>query len=420
MGSAPGLVIAGASYAGVQLAASARELGYDGRIVLVGDEARMPYQRPPLSKGLLTGKTSAEQLALRGEAFYAENRIELRLGERVLRVEPASRRLVLADGSVLAYDSLALATGARGRALAVPGASLENVAFLRTLDDALHIAQAAERVRSVCIIGGGFIGLEVASALATRGIDVTVVEAQERLLARSVPPLISEFVAAAHRQRGVRVLCGRGVARLLGSSGVQAVELADGERVECELVVAGIGVLPNAELAAGAGLATGNGILVDALGRTSVPHVLAAGDCACMPSAYARTPGQPVRLESIQAANDGARAAASVIAGRERPCTSVPWFWSDQYELKFQMAGLADSADEIVTRGLVASGRFTAFFLRDGVIAAAHSVGRPGEHMTSRKLIAAKARAGVDQLADESFDLKTIPVLPPTLENDPC
>lgn len=420
MGRTSTLVIVGASYAGVQLAASTRELGYDGRIVIVGDEERVPYQRPPLSKGLLTGKTSVEQLALRGEAFYADNHIELRLGARALQAEPASRRLVLADGSVLAYDTLALTTGARGRMLSVPGADLENVALLRTLDDALRIAKAADTLRSACIIGGGFIGLEVASALATRGIEVTVVEAQERLLARSVPSLMSDFVAAVHRQQGVRVLCGQGVARLLGAGRVQAVELTGGERIECELVVAGIGVLPNVELAAEAGLATGNGIRVDTLGRTSAPHVLAAGDCACMPSAYARTPGQPVRLESIQAANDGAKAAASVIAGAERPCTSVPWFWSDQYDLKFQMTGLADPADDVVIRGAVENKRFTAFFLRDGVIAAAHSVGRPGEHMASRKLIAARARADADQLADESFDLKAIPLPPLTLENDPC
>lgn len=408
MSAASTLVIAGASYAGVQLAASARELGFDGRIVMVGEEPHLPYQRPPLSKGLLTGKTGADQLALRGEAFYDDNAIELRLGERIARIEPDARRALLEDGSTMAYDWLALATGARCRTLAVPGGELEGVVYLRTLDDALRIAEAAQQVRGVCVIGGGFIGLEVASALASRGVAVTVVEAQDRLLARNFPAFMSQFVAEAHRQRGVRIECGRGVSGLLGGSRVEAVALSGGTRIECELVIAGIGVLPNMELAAEAGIRVGNGIVVDPLGRTSASNVLAAGDCVCMPTSFSKTPGVAVRLESIQAANDGAKAAASVIVQRQQPCTAVPWFWSDQYELKFQMTGLADAADEAVLRGKPADGRFTAFYLRDGRLAAAHSVSRPAEHMLSRKLITAGARATAEQLADESFDLKTI------------
>jgi len=408
MGASLPLVIVGASYAGVQLAASARELGFEERIVLIGDEPHAPYQRPPLSKGLLTGKTTREQLALRGPDFFAQNRIELLLGQRATALDAGARTLGLGDGSTLAYGWLALATGARCRPLALPGAGLEGVLQLRTLDDGLRIAGAAEKARRACVIGGGFIGLEVASALRARGAEVTVVEAQPRLLARSFPPAMSAYVEDAHRRRGIRMLTGCGVRALHGQQGhVAAVELDDGRRVDCELVVLGIGVLPNDELARQAGLAVGNGIETDMLGNTSAPQVLAAGDVANM--ALPAAPGAParMRLESIQAANDGARAAASRLVGRDQPCTAVPWFWSDQFDLKFQMAGLPQPGDEVVLRGDMTADRFSLFYLRHGALVGAHSVNRPAEHMQSRKLIAARARPSASQLADETFDLKT-------------
>lgn len=408
-GQAP-LVIVGASYAGTQLAASARELGFDAPIVMVGDERHKPYQRPPLSKGLLTGKTSADQLELRGPDFYANNGIELRLGRRVVAIDTAARSVALDDGSRQHYGWLALATGARCRPLPVPGAALDGVFDLRTLDDALRVSDALSHARRACVVGGGFIGLEVASALKARGAEVTVIESQPRLLVRVFPPQMSEYVQASHRRRGVAVLAGRGVRALLGGAArVEAVELDDGTRVECDMVVLGIGVQPNDELAAQAGIATGNGILTDALGRTSASGVLAAGDVASMALPAIAAAGGParVRLESIHAANDGARAAASVLVGREQPFTGVPWFWSDQYELKFQMAGLAAPGDQAVLRGDPATDRFTLFYLRDGVLAAAHSVNRPAEHMLARKLIAQGARIAPQALADTRRDLKS-------------
>jgi len=402
-------VIVGASYAGVQLAASARELGFEERIVIVGDEAHAPYQRPPLSKGLLTGKTSLDNLALRGPDFFAQNGIELTLGRRATALDPGARSLRLDDGAVLDYGWLALATGARCRPFALPGSTLDGVFELRTLDDALRIADAAGRSERACVIGGGFIGLEVASALRARGAEVTVVEAQPQLLARAFPPQMSAYVEDAHRRRGVAILTGHGVRSLHGAQGrVAAVELDDGIRIDCDLVVLGIGVLPNAELAQQAGLAVDNGIVVDMLGRTSAPQVLAAGDVASM--ALPPAPGVParMRLESIQSANDGARALASLVVGRAAPCTAVPWFWSDQFDLKLQMAGLAGPGDDVVLRGDMASDRFSVFYLRQGTLVAAHSVNKPAEHMQSRKLIGARARLGADQLADPSFDLKTV------------
>ncbi|SEB03900.1 NAD(P)/FAD-dependent oxidoreductase [Variovorax sp. YR216] len=408
MNAPPALVIVGASYAGTQLAASARELGFDAPIVLLGDERHAPYQRPPLSKGVLTGKTSLDALPLRGADFWGAQGIDLRLGHRATALDPGTQTLTLDDGSTLKYGSLALATGARCRPLAVPGNDLDGVFNLRTLDDALRVSDALSKATRACVVGGGFIGLEVASALAARGAAVTVVESQPRLLARSFPPLMSEYLADAHRQRHVDLVLGRGVRALGGASGrVEYVELDDGLRIDCDMVVLGIGVQPNVELAQRAGIACDNGILTDALGRTSAPNVIAVGDVA---NTEAPTnPGAParIRLESIQAANDGARAAASALAGRPQPFEGVPWFWSDQHNLKLQMAGLPMPGDEVVARGDLQADWFSLFYLRDGAVVAAHSVNRPAEHMLGRKLIARRARIDPRQLRDESFDLKT-------------
>jgi 3-phenylpropionate/trans-cinnamate dioxygenase ferredoxin reductase subunit len=404
------LVIAGASYAGLQLAASARELGYDGRIMMVGDERHHPYQRPPLSKALLTGKTTLDKLPLRSEDFYRENGIELLLNQRVTRIVPAQHRVHLADGRTLDYGWLALTTGARCRQLTVPGADLSGVLMLRTLDDGLRIAEYAKKIKTACVIGGGFIGLEVASALQASGVQVTVVEAQPRLLARSFPQMMSDYVLRAHRARGVQVELGRGLLALHDDNGrVAAAELVDGTRIRCELVVIGIGVVPNAELASEAGIATDNGILVDGCGRTNVARILAAGDVANMqlPSWSPQATAARYRLESIQAANDGAKACASVLVGQPKPCMAVPWFWSDQFDLKFQMAGLADATDAIVVRGDMDSHRFSLLYLRGDRVAAAHTVNRPADHMLSRRLIAAGAALTPRQAADESFDLKS-------------
>ncbi|GAA4348996.1 FAD-dependent oxidoreductase [Variovorax defluvii] len=414
---ADALVIVGASYAGVQLAASARDMGFAAPIVLLGDELHAPYQRPPLSKGLLSGKTSADQLALRGPDFYAEQQIELRLGVRATAIDPAARRVQLDDGSHLDYGWLALATGARCRPLPLPGAQLKGVHELRTLDDALAVHAALDACgpgKRACVIGGGFIGLEVAAALTASGTQVTVIEGQPRLLARSFPPMMSAYVAAAHRKRGVTLELGCGVQALQGDDGgqVRSVRLANGQVLPCDRVVLGIGVVPNVELAQAAGIECADGILVDGLGRTSAPHVLAMGDVANM--VLPAVPGGPerMRLESIQAANDGARAAASLIAGQPQPLSAVPWFWSEQHDLKFQMAGIPAPGDQVVTRGDMGSDRFTQFYVRGGAVAAAHSVNRPAEHMLARKLIANRAVIPAEVLADPEADLKPFSTIP--------
>ncbi|MES2098807.1 MAG: FAD-dependent oxidoreductase [Pseudomonadota bacterium] len=407
MKPATSLVIVGASYAGVQLAASAREQGFADRIMLIGEETHLPYQRPPLSKGLLTGKTAVDQLQLRGPSFYSDNAIELMLGHRVSSLDAAALTVDLTDGSRIDAGWIALATGARCRPVALPGVELAGVFDLRTLDDAQQIAAAATTARRACVIGGGFIGLEVASALRSRGVDVTIIEAQPRLLMRGLPPLMSTYIERAHRQRGNHVLTGSGVREIRGEHGrVTGVVLSDGAEIGCELVVFGVGVIPNDDIARRAGLAVDNGILADRLGRTSAPRVLAIGDVANIE--LAPHPGRQgrMRLESIQAANDGAKAAASGLVGRNEPSDTVPWFWSDQFDLKLQMAGLPLDNDAPVVRGDMNSDRFSVFYLRDGALVAAHSINKPAEHMLSRKLISRRARLTADQLSDESFDLK--------------
>jgi 3-phenylpropionate/trans-cinnamate dioxygenase ferredoxin reductase subunit len=399
------LVIVGASYAGVQMAASARELGFEEEIVIIGDEKHAPYQRPPLSKGLLAGKTTVDKLGLRGPDFFTQNRIDLRLGQRAAAFDAGARTVTLASGDTLDYGWLLLATGARCRPLTLPGRELAGVHDLRTLDDALAVAAAADRCQRACIIGGGFIGLEVASALRTRGAEVTVIEAQPHLLSRTFPPAMSAFVENAHRSRGIDLRTGHGVKALHGTAGqLSAVELNDGSRIECDLVVLGIGVLPNSEIATAAGLVVDNGIVADLCGRTSAAQVLSVGDVARVTQAD----GLQLRLESIQAANDGARAAAGLLVGKETPNTALPWFWSDQFDLKIQMAGLHAPQDQVVVRGDMASEKFSVFYLRGGVLVATHAVNKASEHMLARRLITAQTSASAEQLADESFDLKSL------------
>ncbi|HEV7371689.1 NAD(P)/FAD-dependent oxidoreductase [Arenibaculum sp.] len=401
-----GLVVVGGSYAAVQIAASARERGFDGPIRLVGEEEEPPYQRPPLSKGFLTGKTTAAMLPLRAEAFYRNAAIDLVLGTRVTAVDRIDRVVTMADGRHLRYDRLALALGARPRPLPVPGAGLDGVLALRTLADAERLRAVAAQAGEVVVVGGGFIGLEVASALVGPGRAVTVVEAQDRLLARALPPAVSEFLAGVHRARGVRLALRTGVRSIDGTGGrVRSVTLDDGRTLGADLVVVGIGAVPNAEIAQACGLPCDDGILVDRFATTADPAIVAAGDCTRHPNVHA---GRPLRLESVQNALDQARAAAGSAMGTPTPHDAVPWFWSDQYEVKLQMAGLSQGADRSALRGSADQGRFSLFHFRDGRLIAVDSVNRPADHMAARRLLAAGRPLTAEQAADESIDLKLL------------
>ena len=400
-----GVVIVGAGQAGFQVAASLRAGGYQGQVRLIGSELHPPYQRPPLSKGLLLGKTEPDRLLFRQPGFYAVQAIELRLGQTVTAIDRAARTIATTAGETIPYGTLVLATGTRVRPLPLPGTDLEGVTYLRGLGDLQELGRRIEQARRVAVIGGGFIGLEVAAAVRMLGKPAIVLEAADRLMGRVVAPVISAFYADLHRERGVELVLGARIAALAGEAGrVAAVVMADGSRHEADLVVVGIGVLPNVELAREAGLACADGILVDEHGRTDDPDIFAAGECTSHPNRFA---GGRIRLELVQNAVDQAKNVAAAILGRPEPYDEVPWFWSDQYEVKLQMVGIAAGHDAQAVRGDAATGRFSVCYFRAGRLVAINSVNRPGDHMTGRKLLTAGAALTPAEAADEAFDLKT-------------
>jgi 3-phenylpropionate/trans-cinnamate dioxygenase ferredoxin reductase subunit len=398
------LVIVGASYAGVQLAASARELGFDGRIVLLGDEPDAPYQRPPLSKGFLTGSYAESRLPLRSQAFFDEARIEWMPSTRATYIDRRQREIELQDGSRIAYDHLALTTGARVRKLDCPGAALDVVHYLRDLRDARRLAQAARTARRAVVIGGGYIGLEAAASLRQQGVEVSVVETEARLLARVASPWMSDFMMQVHVDHGVAFEFGRKVV----TRGGVCVELDDGARLPCDIVVVGIGVIPNTELAADCGLQVAGGILVDESARTSDASIVAAGDCASFVPHWAPPGTRACRIESVQNANDMAKTAAASVLGRPEAYRAVPWFWSDQYDLKLQMAGVNAGFTDYAMHGIVEDRKFSLFYFRDAQLIAVDSINRPQDHMLARKLLANGSSVTPEDVRDPAFDLKRL------------
>lgn len=400
-----GIVIVGAGQGGFQAAASLRESGYEGRLVLVGDEPGLPYQRPPLSKAYMKGEAGVEQIELRAAAFYADHGIEL-VHARARAIDRAGRRLLLEGGEALPYGHLILATGARNRPLPVPGHDLAGVFYLRTQGDADALRGRLDVARRVVVIGAGFIGLEFAAVARALGHEVTVLEGAGRVLARAVSPEMSAFFAGAHAAMGTDLVLGAGVVGLKGEGGhVTGVETGDGTVYPADFVLVGIGVVPNVELAAEAGLEVANGIVVDAHLATMDPAISALGDAVAYPSRFA---GGSVRLESVQNAADQARSLAHRLTGRPAPFDAVPWFWSDQADLKLQIVGLAAPTDAAVLRGDPASRRFSVFRFRDRVLTAIESVNRPADHMLGRRLLTGTPTLTPEQAADEGFELKSL------------
>lgn len=401
-----GLVVVGGSYAGANIAAAAREAGYGGTIRLISSESHPPYHRPPLSKGYLLGKAEESSLVLRGEAFFRQQDIELVLEVTAARLDREGRCIVTSRGDAFFYDRLALATGARARRLTVPGADLSGVFYLRSLDDARALRGRLEGAGRAVVIGGGFIGLEVASSLALLGMQVTVLESRGRLLARALSEPMADFLSAAHRRHGVAIEHDVGIAALEGDCGwVTAVRTGDGRYFPADIVIVGIGSVPNSELAEQAGLGCDDGILVDRACRTSDPAIFAAGDCTRHPS---RFHARPLRLESVQNAADQGRVVGFNLAGRAADYDAVPWFWSDQYEYKLQIAGLVQDADRVVRRGVSGEDRFSLFHYRDKTLVAVESVDRPAEHMIARKLLAAGISPPAVLAADPFQDLRQL------------
>lgn len=407
------IVIVGGGQAGGQAADSLRREGFEGDVLLVTGEDRLPYQRPPLSKDYLAGRADAERLLLRPEDFYAENRIEVMTRTNVAAIDPGAHRIELeGTGVPLEYSRLLLATGSRVRRLdgKVPGAELGGVLYLRTAEDSDRIRAAMEGAERVAVVGGGYIGLEVASVAIEAGRAVTVLEALPALLSRVATPELQTFYADLHRRRGVDLRLGATVAGFVGDGGkVRGVTLANGEEIGADLVVVGIGIEPVTDLAAAAGIECDNGIAVDAQCRTSAPDVFAAGDCTSHPNAFFQ---RRVRLESVPNAMEQGRVAAATMLGNERAYESEPWFWSDQYGVRLQMAGLSEGADQTVTRraptGEGEEESFITFHLRDGVLIGADAVNGVREFIFCRRLVAARARPDPAQLQDPDTPVKSL------------
>lgn len=398
------IVIVGAGQAGYQVAASLRQEGFDGAITLVGDEPGVPYQRPPLSKAYLLGKVGVAALRFRPSEYFEEHRIR-RIQGSVAAIDRDQREVLLASGEKLAYEHLVLATGARNRVPVVPGIALDGVFGLRSLADADGLSQRLGSAKRAVVIGAGFIGLEFAAVAAARGISVDVLELGTRPMARAVSTVTSRVFDQAHASWGVRIHYGQSLAAIHGAEGhVTGVQLASGEALLADLVVYGIGVLPNAELASEAGLAVHNGIAVDAQLLTSDPAVSAIGDVVSFPSPWAQ---QPIRLESVQNAVDQAKAVAARLMGKPiASYTALPWFWTDQGELKLQIAGLSDGHDETVVLGSEAQRQISVLCFRAGRLVAVESCNRPADHMAARKLIARHTPLSAVEASAEGFELK--------------
>ena len=400
------VVIVGGGHAAGQLCASLRSGGWRGGITLVGEEAALPYQRPPLSKAYLAGALDEERLYVRPRAFYDEAGVELRLGERAEEIDAKARRVETTRGA-LAYDHLVLATGTRPRRLSCEGAEAAGIAYVRTLADVDALRTDFARARRLVVVGAGYIGLEVAAVARARGLDVTVIEAQPRVLARVTGPEVSAYYEALHRARGVDLRLGTGVEGFEVQGGrVAAVVLSGGETLPADLVVVGIGVVPNQEVAARAGLAVANGIVVDDHCRASAPGTYAVGDVTEHPSIY----GRSVRLESVHNALEQAKTAAATICGTPAPYAQVPWFWSDQFGVKLQTVGLLEGHDEVVVRGTPdpAEGApgFAVFYLQGGRLLAADAVNDPASFMASKKLAGRAVDAGA--LANPGTPLRSL------------
>lgn len=402
-----GILIIGAGQAGYQLAVSLRDAGYEKRVVLIGDEPDLPYQRPPLSKAFQSGDCEAEHVTFQKESFYEGLDIELMLGVRVLHIDSERHHIATGDGRRIEYEHLVLATGARNRLLPGWDSATSGLMTLRTLHDARGLREALNRSKRAVIVGAGFLGLEFAAVAAKRGVSVSVIEASSNLMSRAVSAPVADAFREHHESLGTTFILGSGVKRICTEAGrVIGVETTDGALHEADLVVVSIGVIPNVELAKDAGLEIANGIVVNLNLATSDPSISALGDCAAFPSRFAFG---NCRIESVQNAVDQARYLAQRLTGHTHGFEAVPWFWSDQGGVKLQIAGVAMSrADEIVLRGDRPGLKFSAYGFSKGHLVAVESVNRPADHMAARKLLAADAPVTPAQAADAQFDLKTL------------
>jgi 3-phenylpropionate/trans-cinnamate dioxygenase ferredoxin reductase subunit len=399
------IVIAGAGHAAGQVVASLAQRKFAGNVVLVGDESFLPYQRPPLSKKFLAGEMRAERLFFRPASFYENAGVDVRLDTRISALDRSAKTLTTTSGDEIAYDTLVLATGSRVRVIPVAGQELAGVHYLRNIGDVNTIRAALENTKRVVIVGAGYIGLEVAAVTRQLGFDVTVIEMADRVLSRVVSPQISEFFQNEHRTRGVKLELSTSLKAFIGDSRVSAVETTDGRRFDADLVIVGAGILPNTELAEAAGLSVDNGIVVDDHCLSSDPDIYAVGDCTSHPS---RIYGRDLRLESVHNALEQAKTAAANICGEDLQYSQVPWFWSDQYDLKLQIAGLSEGYDELVIRGNPEERSFACLYLKGKRLIAIDAINAPRDFMQAKPLIENAAAPDRVKLADTKTMLKEL------------
>ena len=399
-------VIVGASHAAAMLAPSLRQQGWQGRIIVVGAEASIPYHRPPLSKDFLAGEKTLDEILIRPAKVYEKSEVEFILETSVESINRDNKTVRLSNNETLSYDKLALTVGSKVRKVNLPGVDLDGVFYLRDLKDVERISAHISPGANAVIVGGGYIGLETAAVLNRKGMNVTVLEMMERVLQRVTAPVVSEFYTRIHEEEGVSIRCGIGVTGFKGNGRVAKVLCSDGSEFPADLVIIGIGILPNTALAEAAGLQVDNGIVVNAQAQTSDPDIFAAGDCTYHHNTvYARW----VRLESVQNATDQSRVIAGAVCGKEMSYNAVPWFWSEQYDLMLQIAGLSQGYDEIITRGDPGNGRgFAAFYLSAGRVIAVDAVNRPQEFMFTKKLIPAQKTVDKIKLADNDVPIKEL------------
>jgi 3-phenylpropionate/trans-cinnamate dioxygenase ferredoxin reductase subunit len=399
-------VVIGASHAAAGFVAGLRQDGWEGRILVIGEESIIPYHRPPLSKALLSGEKTIEEILIRPQDVYEKAGVEFMLGTRAEAITPASKEISLSDGSTVSYDKLALTVGSRVRRVSMPGDDLKGIHYLRDYNDVQQIKSSVKPGGKAVIIGGGYIGLEAAAVLNKLGMKVTVLEMMSRVLERVTSPEISEFYMRVHTEEGVDIRCEIGASGFEGNDSVEQVLCNDGSVFDADLVIIGVGIVPNSEIAEQAGLKVENGIVVDEYARTSDPDIVSAGDCTYH---YNKLYDRWIRLESVQNASDQARVAASTVAGKEKVYNALPWFWSDQYDVKLQIAGLSQGYNELIIRGDQKTGRsFAIFYLKDDLIIAVDAINRPPEFMMGKRLISEKMKVDRDKLKDDSVNMKEV------------
>ncbi len=397
-----GIVIIGAGQAAGQAAASFRQAGYEGELMILGEEPFPPYQRPPLSKQYLSGEMPLDKIFVRAEKFYADQNIELRTNTRVISIDPDSKTIETASGEKIGYEKLLIATGSRPRTLDVEGSELTGIHYLRTLSDVDAIRDAMTTAGNLLIVGGGYIGLEFASVAVAAGLNVTLVEMEQRILQRVTTEEMSDYYHRLHTERGLNILTNTTVSGFTGYDHVSKVHCSDSS-IDADLVIVGIGILPNIELAEDAGIECDNGILVDTHCRTSVEDVYAIGDCTNHQNSLLN---RRLRLESVPNAMEAARVAVSNMLGVEKDYSAVPWFWSDQYDLKLQMVGFSSEGDTQILRGDKEKNQFAVFYLKDGAVVAVDAVNSPREFIVCKQLYG--KTVSPDRLADLETDLKSL------------